>query len=83
MASEASFWKNLQRINLQLEYHYTLTVIHATVRRCGAALIEGEDMPGDLHRVAHSSSDLTLEAGRATIMFLRAPIDRLREEAFW
>ena len=83
VAPDTRLWRTLQRIDLQLEYHYTLTTIHATVRRCGAAIVEGEGLPDDLHKVVHSSIDLTLEAGRSTMTFLTAPLDELREEAFW
>ncbi|KAH7136966.1 hypothetical protein B0J13DRAFT_82829 [Dactylonectria estremocensis] len=70
-------------INLQLEYHYLTTAIHTTVRRCGAASPEAGDLPEDLHIVVHSSTDLTLEASRSTLLFLKVPITVLAEEAFW
>ncbi|KAH6972881.1 hypothetical protein BKA56DRAFT_592967 [Ilyonectria sp. MPI-CAGE-AT-0026] len=73
----------LRYINLQLEYHYLTTAIHTTVRRCGADRPEADDLPEDLHIVAHSSTDLTLEASRSTLLFLKAPISVLAEEAFW
>ncbi|KAG9249797.1 uncharacterized protein F5Z01DRAFT_684377 [Emericellopsis atlantica] len=76
ITADASPPKILQRINLQLEYRYILTLIHATVRRCGAALVERAEMPEDLHSVAHST-------GRSTIIILKEPIHRLGEESFW
>ncbi|SPO07034.1 uncharacterized protein DNG_09728 [Cephalotrichum gorgonifer] len=71
----------MQHIKLQLDYHYTLTVIHTAVRRCGPTN-EDESLPEDLHSVVHSSIDLSLEAGRSTLFFLRAAMDILEEEAF-
>lgn len=78
---DASISQSTQCINLQLDYHYTLTAIHTTVRRCGTTN-EDESLAEDLHSVVHSSIDLSLEAGRSTLLFLRAAIDILEEEAF-
>ncbi|POR33856.1 Uncharacterized protein TPAR_05949, partial [Tolypocladium paradoxum] len=78
---DASISQSIQCINLQLDYHYALTTIHTAVRRCGTTN-ECESLPEDLHSVVHSSIDLSLEAGRSTLLFLRAPIDILEEGAF-
>lgn len=70
-------------IHLQLEYHYLMTAIHATVRRCGSTHPDGVGLPEDLHSVVHSSSDLALEAGRSTLLFLKNPASVLEEVPFW
>lgn len=74
--------QTIRLINLQLDYHYTLTCIHTTVERCGGTS-DNESLPEYLHRVLHSSTDLALEAGRSTLLFLQASIDTLQEAAFW
>lgn len=68
---------------LQLEYHYMMTTIHTTARRCRPESGEVRDMPEDLHMVLHSSTDLALEASRSTLLFLRTSISVLPMEAFW
>lgn len=60
-------------IKLQLDYHYILTVLHNIVRRCGP--VEGAELPEDLHGVIHSSIDVSLEAARSTLRFLKISID--------
>lgn len=69
-------------INLQLEHLYMLTAIHAAVRRAGAALGKDETLPEDLHSVIHSSVDISLEAGRSTLLFLKVSMDILQEDVF-
>jgi len=71
-----------ERVKLQLEHLYILTAIHAAVRRAGATIGEGERLPDDLHSVIHSSVDITLEAGRSTLLCLEASMERLQEDAF-
>lgn len=73
--------QSVHHIELQLDYHYTLICIHTTVRRCGIGS-EADTLPEDLHSVVHSSIDLSLEAARSTLLFLRAPISILGEGAF-
>ncbi|KAH6890289.1 hypothetical protein B0T10DRAFT_537807 [Thelonectria olida] len=83
LAAEMDLARSMQRIKLQLEYHYLLTVIHTTVRRCGSFCAENVKMPEDLHVVVHSSVDLALEASRSTLSWLNGPSAALAEEAFW
>ncbi|KAM9879380.1 fungal specific transcription factor [Verticillium dahliae] len=77
----ASMSQNAKYINLQLDYHYTLVMIHTSVRRSGTAKGD-ESLPEDLHKVVHSSVDISLEAGRSTLAFLKASVDVLEEGAF-
>ncbi|KAL1874776.1 hypothetical protein VTK73DRAFT_195 [Phialemonium thermophilum] len=80
LSPEMSTLRNLQSIRLQLEYHYMLTTIHMAVRRCGASVGDG-DLPEDLHSVIHSSVDLSLEASRSTLLFLKEAINVLEEDS--
>lgn len=82
-ASSERSSRNLRAMAMQLEYHYTLTAIHATVRRGGSSLAEGENLPEDLHSVLHSSIDLILEAGRLTLLSMKELIESLDAESFW
>lgn len=73
--------QNIRRILLQLDYHYMVSVIHASVRRCQGPLASDGSLPEDLHTVIHSSVDISLEANRSTLAFLSAPIQVLGKEA--
>ncbi|KAI0866528.1 hypothetical protein F4860DRAFT_457649 [Xylaria cubensis] len=73
---------DIRHARLQLEYHHLVTAIHTTVRRCGADYQEHSDLPDDLHNVIHSSCDLSLEASRSTITFLKSPTTSLIEQEF-
>lgn len=81
LSHDTSTGQKIRYIDLQLEYHYTLTAIHTPVRRCGGGTSENERLPDDLHSVVHSSIDISLEASRSTLLFLKEPIDLLEEEA--
>ncbi|CEJ87499.1 hypothetical protein VHEMI04433 [[Torrubiella] hemipterigena] len=81
LPSDASMLQRIQCINLQLDYHYTVATLHTTVRRCGNTK-EDEILPEDLHKVIHSSVDLSIEASRSTLAFFRTSVDILGEGAF-
>ncbi|KAM5372492.1 hypothetical protein ACJZ2D_007530 [Fusarium nematophilum] len=83
LSSEVNIPQRMRWTNLQLEYHYVMTAIHTSVRRCGAAYAEAGDLPDDLHQVFHSSSDLSLEASRSTLFLLKSPVCMLEKEVFW
>ncbi|KAL7923516.1 hypothetical protein ACQKWADRAFT_289859 [Trichoderma austrokoningii] len=78
-----TFPSYLRSTQLQLEYHYLLTVVHTPVRRFGAAQGADTSPPAELHSVMHSSIDLSLEASRSTLRLLRDPIAMLKRETFW
>ncbi|KAL6902995.1 hypothetical protein GGI43DRAFT_421882 [Trichoderma evansii] len=78
-----TFPSYLRSVQLQLEYHYLLTVIHTPVRRFGAAQDAESSPPEELHSVMHSSIDLSLEASRSTLCLLNEPIAMLKRETFW
>ncbi|KAL7795781.1 hypothetical protein V8C37DRAFT_373415 [Trichoderma ceciliae] len=83
LPSTRTFSSYLRSVQLQLEYHYLLTVIHTPVRRFGAAQGAETSPPEELHSVMHSSIDLSLEASRSTLHLLIEPIAMLRQETFW
>lgn len=78
-----TFQSYLRSVQLQLEYHYLLTVIHTPVRRFGAAQDAETSPPEELHSVMHSSIDLSLEASRSTLRLLNEPIAMLKQKVFW
>lgn len=81
--STPNFLSYLRSVQLQLEYHYLLTIIHTPVRRFGAAQGAETSPPEDLHSAMHSSIDLSLEASRSTLNLLNEPIAMIQQEAFW
>jgi hypothetical protein len=83
LPSTCAFSSYLRSVQLQLEYHYLLTVIHTPVRRFGAAQDAETSPPEELHSVMHSSIDLSLEASRSTLRLLNEPIAMLKQETFW
>lgn len=83
LSPTGTFLSYLRSVQLQLEYHYLLTVIHTPVRRFGAAQDAETSPPEELHSVMHSSIDLSLEASRSTLRLLNEPIAMLKQEAFW
>ncbi|KAH8897325.1 hypothetical protein GQ53DRAFT_713061 [Thozetella sp. PMI_491] len=82
VVAETNTAETMQCLVFHLEYHYLLTVIHTTARRCGAESAEAGDMPEDLHSAMHSSTDLSLEASRSTLLLLRSSVRMLPEESF-
>ncbi|KAL7913386.1 hypothetical protein GGI35DRAFT_206739 [Trichoderma velutinum] len=81
--SATNFLTYLRSVQLQLEYHYLLTIIHTPVRRFGAAQGAETSPPEDLHSAMHSSIDLSLEASRSTLNLLNEPIAMLKRKVFW
>ncbi|KAL7812424.1 N-terminal fungal transcription regulatory domain-containing protein [Trichoderma aethiopicum] len=78
-----TFPSYLRVVQLQLEYHCLLTIIHTPVRRFGATQGENTTLPEELHSAMHSSIDLSLEASRSTLRLLNEPIAMVRQETFW
>ncbi|KAK1655135.1 fungal-specific transcription factor [Colletotrichum phormii] len=68
--------------HLLLDYWYLMIYVHTTVRRYDAHTIIG-DGGQDLHRVIHSSYDLSMEAGRSTLRCLRVFMNTFSNEGFW
>jgi hypothetical protein len=68
----------IRRMSFQLKYHYLMTVVHTTVRKCkpeAAGEIE------DLHAVVHSSFDISLVASRSTLSCLKALVNTIAENS--
>jgi hypothetical protein len=82
LTTEAYIPWDIRGVYLQLEYHHLVTAIHTTVRRCGADSPESRDLPDDLHSVIHSSCDLSLEASRSMLTFLKNSVLVLAEKEF-
>lgn len=78
-ASDGGIACLIHRMSLQLDYLYLMTIVHTTVRKC--AIAANDDMP-DLHRVAHSSFDLSLMASRSTLSCLRVLLGAIGADAF-
>ncbi|KAL7947323.1 hypothetical protein V8C42DRAFT_283558 [Trichoderma barbatum] len=78
-----TFLSYLRSVQLQLEYHYLLTIVHTPVRRFGAAQGAEASPPEELHSAMHSSIDLSLEASRSTLHLLNEPIAMLKQKTFW
>ncbi|KXH46486.1 fungal specific transcription factor [Colletotrichum nymphaeae SA-01] len=68
--------------HLLLEYWYLMIYVHTSVRRYDAHTIIGKGGQ-DLHRVIHSSYDLSMEAGRSTLRCLRVCMNTFSNEGFW
>lgn len=83
LSPTGTFPSYLRSLQLQLEYHYLLTVIHTPVRRFGTVQDTEASPPRELHSVMHSSIDLSLEASRSTLRLLSKPIAMLEREIFW
>ncbi|PTB61594.1 N-terminal fungal transcription regulatory domain-containing protein, partial [Trichoderma citrinoviride] len=78
-----TFPSYLRSVQLQLEYHLLLTIIHTPVRRFGATQGINTILPEELHRAMHSSVDLSLEASRSTLRLLKEPIAMVKYDTFW
>lgn len=76
---------SMKRIVLHLEYHHLMTTIHRASGRCrGSCPENGAAEDGSsIGTGVQSSIDLTLEASRSTIIFLRTATRGLAGEAFW
>lgn len=73
----------MRYVYLQLEYLYLMVVVHMTVRRFRAASADISNIAEDRHRLIHSSVDISLEASRSILGYLKSMINVLSEGAFW
>lgn len=79
LASDLSVYMNMLYLELHLEYHHVLMVIHgasglSALGHAPTSII----LPG-----VRSSSELSVEASRSIIVFLTASADRIASQAFW
>ncbi|KAJ2975517.1 hypothetical protein NQ176_g5478 [Zarea fungicola] len=79
LASDLSRCMSMLHVELHMEYHHILNVIHgASGLGTTANTTPGSLMPG-----IQSSIDLSVEASRSTLVYLTASADRVASEAFW
>lgn len=71
--------KRMHIIIIHFEYYYTLTTIHRATSRCKAW---GNGDVGDLDGVS-SSLQLSVQASRSTLIYLRDSIDLITGVSFW
>lgn len=71
---------NMLSIELQVQYHYLMTIIHSASGRCTIPSGGGGSEQGF---GVQSSLDLSVEASRSTIIFLKASVHKMAGEAFW
>lgn len=74
---------SMRYIFMHLEYHHIMTTIHRASGRCASPSTEGGPKIRGPNGGVQSSIDLTLEAGRSTLIFLKTTIRGLVEHAFW
>lgn len=71
--------QTMQTIINHFEYYYLMATIHSATSRCKVwANIEDGDIDG-----VGSSLELTVQASRSTLFYLRASVHSLLGEAFW
>ncbi|RDA92076.1 hypothetical protein CP533_3576 [Ophiocordyceps camponoti-saundersi (nom. inval.)] len=69
--------RSMLHMELHLHYYYLVNVIHAAAGRCAA--VEDGPAAGGLR----TSLELSVEASRSTLQYLRAAAHRLISEGFW
>lgn len=79
LASDLSRCMTMFHLELHLEYHHVLMVIHGASGLSAAANAPtGTILPG-----VQSSLELSVEASRSTLTYLTASANRIASEAFW
>lgn len=79
IASDLSRCMTMLHLELHLEYHHVLMVIHGASGLSAAAHAPtGTILPG-----VQSSLELSVEASRSTLVYLMASANRVASEAFW
>ncbi|UNI23910.1 hypothetical protein JDV02_009701 [Purpureocillium takamizusanense] len=72
--------RSMLHIELHLDYHYLLNIIHVASGRC---VFDRQGREKDKTYGVESSLDLSVEASRSTLIYLSAMAPRLVGEAFW
>ncbi|KAH7124339.1 hypothetical protein EDB81DRAFT_872478 [Dactylonectria macrodidyma] len=79
---EMSSPPSMRHISLQLEYHHIIITIHRASERCQSfqseTSLECQWNPG-----IQSCNNLSLEASRSILIYLRATLHKVAGEAFW
>lgn len=71
---------NMLHIELHLDYHYLLNIIHCASGRC---VVDWNNPDSDKSFGVQSSVELSVTASRSTVIYLSAAAHRLAGEAFW
>ncbi|EHK21433.1 uncharacterized protein TRIVIDRAFT_180483 [Trichoderma virens Gv29-8] len=71
---------SMLRIELHLDYHYLLNMIHCASGRC---VVDWSESGKEMIFGLQSSLDLSVEASRSTLIYLSEAAPRLAGEAFW
>ncbi|KAJ6780286.1 hypothetical protein PWT90_07526 [Aphanocladium album] len=79
LASDLSRCMSMLHVELHLEYHHVLMVIHGA---SGLSAV-GNAPTGNILPGVQSSSELSVEASRSTLVYLLASANRIASEAFW
>lgn len=74
--------RGMRRIVMHLEYHHLMTTIHRASGRCSVPSEASHSTPGPVGGVT-SSIDITIEASRSTLVFLKTATRGLEAAAFW
>ncbi|KAL7935569.1 fungal-specific transcription factor domain-containing protein [Trichoderma chlorosporum] len=71
---------SMLHIELHLDYHYLLNMIHCASGRC---VVDWSESGREMIFGLQSSLDLSVEASRSTLIYLSEAAPRLAGEAFW
>lgn len=77
----ASNCMSMLHIELQVQYHYLMTIIHSASGRC--TIPSGAGAGSEQAFGVQSSLDLSVEASRSTLIFMKASTHKMAGEAFW
>ncbi|KAG5953520.1 hypothetical protein E4U53_005295 [Claviceps sorghi] len=80
LAQDASISQNMLFIELHMDYHYLLNIIHCASGRC---TYRDRDRAQSLTFGVQSSFEISVEASRSTLIFLSATASRVAGDAFW
>ncbi|KAK6448736.1 hypothetical protein FP744_10004986 [Trichoderma asperellum] len=71
---------SMLHIELHLDYHYLLNIIHCASGRC---VVDWNESGQEMIFGLQSSLDISVEASRSTLIYLSEAAPRLAGEAFW
>ncbi|KAH6603540.1 fungal specific transcription factor domain-containing [Trichoderma cornu-damae] len=80
LADTLSPTTSMLHIELHLDYHYLLNIIHCASGRC---VVDWNESGKEMIFGLQSSLDLSVEASRSTLIYLSEAAPRLAGEAFW
>ncbi|PNY27565.1 transcriptional regulatory protein [Tolypocladium capitatum] len=81
MGADLNMAGSMLHIELHMDYHYLLNVIHRASSRC---MVDWTSGPGTEKTFGvQSSLELSVEASRSTLIYLSAAAHRVSGQAFW